>query len=208
MSATETSTDEADYRHRWNRRTRAVHRVQLSVLYHHKRERFFDSIDRLFTAVSLVTASAAAAAIYKDTPGTKLELMLTLMAAFASTIQVAYTPGTKAGLHRQLAADMKRLAARFEEAGEEWSTAQCDKFSAEMLNLEAGESAPLGALVVQCANEIALADGRFQDIRELGPVQAALMHWFDFDVTSLKPIGPERIAALRAAGAPAADRGP
>lgn len=202
MSDAGSSAPDADYVHRWNRRSRAVYRAQLSVLYHHKRERFFDSIDRLITVITLVSATAAAAAIYKETQSGCLELILALIAAIASCIQVAYTPATKASLHRQLAADMKRLAAKFEEVGEDWSHSDCDRFTAELLNLEAGEAAPLGALVTQCANEIALADGRFEDIRELGPLQSLFKHWYAFDVTSLKPIDAGRAAELRARSAP------
>lgn len=202
MPEVESNASDADYVYRWNRRSRAVYRAQLSVLYHHKRERFFDSIDRFITVVTLVSASAAAAAIYKEANNGCLELILALIAAIASCIQVAYSPGTKASLHRQLAADMKRLAAKFEEAGEDWSHATCDRFTAELLNLEAGESATLGALATQCANEIALAEGRFEEIRELGPLQSFFMHWYAFDVTGLKPIDAGHVASLRKNSAP------
>lgn len=183
-----------------------MHRAQLTILYHYKRERFFDSIDRFITALTLVTASAATAAIYSAEKKSAIELWMALAAAIGSCIQVAYTPGAKASIHRQIASDMKRLASRFEEAGEEWSDAQCDKFTAELLNLEASEPAPLGALVVQCENEVAIASGRFEDIRELKPLQAFFMHWWNFDVTMLKPISSDRAAALRAR-LPSTDQG-
>lgn len=202
MTDSTSDVHDPDYLHRWNRRMQVVYRVQLSVLYHFKRERFFDGIDRFITAVTLVSASGATAAIYKETPNTLLELILAFVATAAACVQVAYTPGTKASLHKQLSADMKRLAARFEETGEDWSTSDCNKFTAELLNLEAGEAAPLGALVVQCANEIALAQGRFNDIRELEWWRSLLMHWIDFDVTTLKPISKERIAAIQAGSTP------
>lgn len=182
--------------YRWGRRSSTVHRAQLSVLYHHKRERFFDSIDRFITAVTLVTASAASAAIYSGTEKSALELTLSLIAAVSSCLQVAYTPGAKAAVHRQLAADMKRLAARCEEAGQAWTDADCNRFTAELLTIEAGEAAPLGALVVHCANQVALAEGRYHDMRELG-FRTLFMNWYDFDITSLKPLSPERLAALQ-----------
>lgn len=195
----------AEFLHRWNRRANTVHRAQLSVLYHHKRERFFDSIDRFITAITLVAASAASAAIYAGTEKGRLELTLALVATVSSCLQVAYTPGTRAALHRQLASEMKRLVARCEEAGQEWADADCNKFTAELLTLEAGEAAPLGALVVHCANQIALAEGRFQDIRDLGHWRIFFMNWYDFDVTGLKPIEAARISALRADSGPKVD---
>lgn len=199
MASADSDFSDEEYRHCWNRRSATVHRAQLSVLYHHKRERFFDSIDRFITAITLVTASAACAAIYAGTEKGTLELVLALIAAVSSCLQVAYTPGAKAAVHRQLAADMKRLVARCEEAGQQWTDAQCNKFTAELLTLEAGEAAPLGALVVHCANQIALAEGRFEDMRDLGHWRTACMNWYDFDTTILKPISAGRVAALRVA---------
>ena len=151
MTEQDRQHEELDYRHRWKRRCEVIHRVQLSTLYHHKRERFFDSLDRSFTALTLVGATAATAAILKQVANAtdKIELWFSLVAAVSACFQVAFTPGAKATLHKQLAADMRRLWSSFEEAGEEWSHEQCDSFTAKMLSLEAGESAPLGALAIQ-----------------------------------------------------------
>lgn len=200
MNESETTREDADYLHRWRRRCEAIHRVQLSTLYHHKRERFFDSLDRIATATTLVTATAAAAAILKASStsgGGQIELFFSFLAALAATLQVAFTPGAKAAMHGRLAGEMRRLWARFEQAGEEWTHQQCDTFTAAILELEAGESAQLGALVTQCENEIALATGRFKDIRELGFRRSLLKHWWNFDVTAIPLIKRQKVEAMR-----------
>lgn len=177
----------------------AIHRIQLSVLYHHKRERFFDSIDRVVTALTLVSSTAAAAMIFREAGavGRSWELWAALVAAVASSVAVAFNPGTKARVHGQLATDLRRLWSRCEKAGEEWSHEQCDEFTAEVLSIEAGEAAQLGALVAQCENEIAVASGDIEHIRELGWWRSLLMHWWNFDTTCLKPIGEARLQPLR-----------
>lgn len=199
MTEQDRSDNELDYRHRWKRRCEAIHRVQLSTLYHHKRERFFDSLDRSFTALTLVGATAATAAILKNQVNATntIELWFSLIAAIAACFQVAFSPGAKATLHKQLAADMRRLWSSFEQAGEEWSHKQCDTFAAELLSLEAGESAQLGALVTQCENEIALATGRFEDIRELGLWRSLWMHLWNFDVTTIELLSAEKVQVMR-----------
>lgn len=126
-----------------------------------------------------------------------MELWFSSLAALASALQVAFTPGAKAALHGRLAADMRMLWARFEQAGEEWSHQQCDTFTAKILELEVGESAQLGALVIQCENEIALANGRLKEIRELGFLRSLLKHWWNFDVTTIPLISESKVKIMR-----------
>lgn len=185
--------------HRWNRRCLAIHRIQLSVLYHHKRERFFDSIDRVITALTLVSATAAAAMIFQSNAnnGKTYELWTAIIAAVASSIAVAFTPANKARTHGQLAAEMRRLWAQCEKAGEEWTHEECDEFTAAILNTEAGEAAQLGALVAQCENEIAVASGHLENIRELRWWRSLLMHWWNFDTTCLKRISEKKLEEMR-----------
>lgn len=142
-----------------------------------------------------------------DSGDTNWELWMTLIAAIASSVAVAFTPGSKARVHGQLAAEMRRLWAQCEKAGEDWTHEQCDEFSAEILNKEAGEAAQLGALVTQCENEIAVATGHLENIRELGWWRSLLKHWWNFDTTCLKQISSSKIDAMRNRSiSPAPDR--
>ena len=62
-----------------------------------------------------------------------------------------------------------------------------------------GETATLGALVVQCENEIAIAIGQPERVRELGLWRSILKNWIDFDTTRIPQIGAGAARAIRRA---------
>jgi hypothetical protein len=184
----------------WTRRYVALHRTQLAVRYHQRREGFFDSLDRFTTAITALSATAAAAVIYQKSgsvPGSpgSLELVLTGLAAVMAAVAVSYSPGARARLHGQLASDFRKLWAEMVGAGEEWSAEQCDKFEAKLLLAESSEPPAMAALVTQCENEIALAEGQPRRIRVLG-WRGWLMHFWNFDATGLQLIDPEKADKL------------
>lgn len=174
----------------WKRRWETLHRIRLSLLYHSKRERFFDHLDKVITATTAVAATAGFSMLYqieKQSTGTgRLELGVTLATAILSVITIVYVPSAKAKAHGQLAAEMRRLLVECEAAGEHWGEAQCNLFGSRVLQAEVGETAQLGALVVQCENEIAVALGQPERVRKLGMWRSLWKHWFDFNVTGLR----------------------
>ena len=183
----------------WVRRWDCVHRIKLSLIYHLKRERFFDSMDRFITAVTTIAATAAVAILVRTVGdiGTTFEVWLTAVAAVMSAVATAYSPGSKARGHGQIASNMRRLWAECEAAGENWSQEQCDAFSARVLLAEDGETAQLGALVVQCENEIARSVDNLEGVRELGWWRSLWKHWWNFDTCDLRPLSTPRVAELR-----------
>ena len=183
----------------WTRRSECVHRIKLSLLYHLKRERFFDSLDRFITAATTISATAAVAVLFRTVGaiGTLLEVWLAGVAAAMSAVSIAYSPGLKARTHGQIAANMRRLWSQCEAAGEAWTSEQCDQFTANVLLAEEGEPAQLGALVVQCENEIARSLDHVEGVRELSWWPSLWKHWWNFDTTGLTPLSAARVAELR-----------
>lgn len=55
--------DESDFQYLWDKRHQVLYRVELSALYHQKRERFFEVCDKLAKAVAVIGGSAALAKI-------------------------------------------------------------------------------------------------------------------------------------------------
>ncbi len=199
MTVVSTSPEDDDAGRRWNRRCGAIHRIKLSHLYHLKRERHFDSVDRFITAATAITATTAAATLYKTLgePGEKLGVWLTAGAAVLSVASFTYVPAVKARLHGQIASNMRRLWADCLKAGEAWTHELCDDFESRALLEEEGEPAQLGALVAQCENEIAVSVDHLEGVRVRGWWRKLLMHWCDFDTTYLKPLSAEKIKEMR-----------
>jgi hypothetical protein len=154
-------------------------RVRLSSLYHLKRERFLDGIDRAAKATSALGGAAAFSQIRSD-PG--LGLLITGFISVVSSLSLVYGPSTKARKHADLARDFKLLES--EITAEVGLTAQqIAKFNSRYQRLEASEPASLGALVTQCHNELSMALGQRSHITPLPLWQRLFKNWVDIDQT-------------------------
>lgn len=183
-----TSDDDADkaYRHDWNRRYLVLNQIQLSVLYHRKRERFFDSLERLMQAVVTASATGGVALLLAAQSDKTFELWFMATTAAVSMIQLAYAPGAHAKQHAQLATEFHNLWAEGIAIGEEWTPEECNTLQSRALKIGAAEPPQLGAVVVLCENEIAMAAGQPSKVRALPIYMRLLKHLWNFDVTSLR----------------------
>lgn len=188
----------------WHRRYGVLHRVQLAVRYHNKRERFFDGLDRGITALTALAATGAVATLLQKATATGtpagpglIELTLAAISAALSAFAVAYSPGAKARLHAQLASDFRKVWADCVGTGEQWEERHCDGFEAKALQAEVGEPPALGALVVQCENEIAIAEGQPERVRVLNWCQRWFKQVWNFDTTACPYIDREKAEGLR-----------
>lgn len=163
--------------HCWNRRYSILYRARLSVLYHRKRERFFDMVDKLSAAATAVAATAAVASLLPA--GSAWTSAAAVTTAALSLVPLVFNPAMKARHHAELAAEFKRLLADGERTGEHWAPAQCDAFSARAVTLEAGEPAHLGGLVADCQNQLAIAEDR-KPAAKLGFFGHLFKHLVDF----------------------------
>ena len=161
-----------------NRRWDLLWGVQLSTLYHLKRERFLDGADRATKAVSALGGAAAFSQIKSDPT---VGLWLTALVTVIATISLVYSPATKARKHSELAKDFKRLEADIATDWQDLTAEQAAKFQAKYLSIESGEPASLGALVTQCHNELAVARDKGACVTPLPWRQRLFKNWFDFD---------------------------
>lgn len=165
--------------HHWRRRCDVIYRARLSALYHLKRERFFDSLDKASAAVTAVAATAAVGAVLKATvPGGGLELWVSAGVAMLSLIPLVFNPAQKARHHALLAMEFRRLLADCEHAGERWGEEQCNQMAARALEIEAAEPAPLAALVADCQIQLAIGSGTKPPAR-LRWHEKLLKNWVD-----------------------------
>jgi hypothetical protein len=167
-----------------NQRWDLLWRVRLSALYHLKRERFLDGVDKTAKAVSALGGAAAFSQIKGD-PG--MGLWITGIITVVSTLSLVYGPSTKARKHSDLARDFKRLEADLVASSDCAATAQLAGFEARYLSLESGEPAALGALVTQCHNELSIAIGQQGHVTPLPLSHRLFKNWFDID-QSQKPL--------------------
>lgn len=157
-----------------------VWRIRLSALYHLKRERFLDGVDKASKAVS---ALGGAAAFSQVKNAGDVGLWITGTITVVATLSLVYGPSAKARKHSELARDFKRIEAEIISAGKTISEAQLSKFESQFLELESSEPASLGALVTQCHNELSSAIGEYSQITPLPFWQRFFKNWFDIDQT-------------------------
>lgn len=157
-----------------------VWRVMISSLYHQKRERFLDGIDRSSQAIGVLGGAAAFSAVFNTEEGFSIP---GAVVAVISTVALCYGPGSKARRHGELARDYKKLQAEIVRCSEPLTSQQRCEFDAQVLLLEASEPAALGALVTQCHNELSVAMDLAHAVTPLRWYERLFGNWFDFDQT-------------------------
>lgn len=156
-------------------------RVEISAAYHGKRERFLTLCERMCQAIAALTATAAFSQIFdKELPAAGK--WFALAAAVASILPLVFGWSSRANHHAVLAADHRRLLARIVGAGYVLPEQTLVELSAAFMEIEAGEGASLGALVVHCQNEKAIAAGHAASVVPLTIIQRLTMHVWDWSV--------------------------
>jgi hypothetical protein len=162
----------------WGQRWELVHRVWLSSLYHSKRERFFDILDKLSKAFAAIGGAAAVSQLLTEA---NVKLWIAAAISVVSTLSLVFGFAQKARKHAELSRDYKKLWADIEEAGPFPGEPFLSKVKARILSLESGEPASLYALVKRCENQIAMASGHPENVEPLGPLEWLFMHLWDFE---------------------------
>lgn len=170
-----TTAENQDYL--WDRRHAVLYQVQLSVLYHRKRERFLAFWDRAVSAVAIIGGSAALA----DLGGAAVVKVAAAAVAVTATGGLVFALAERARRHAELAGRFLALEGRIRRAGERTFTEdQLSDWSAEVCDLEASEPPALGALVVACQNELAQASGQPDRMQRLSWWRQITMHFADY----------------------------
>jgi hypothetical protein len=183
MSTMDPSSGDALEKHCWHRRTQTIYHVRVSILYHLKRERFFDSIDKFTSATTALAATAAVGVILKKVE--TLDIAVSALTAALSLVPLVFNPADKSRTHREAAGEFRRLLAECEHLGEYWGEDHCNRLAGRVVELEAAEPAPLSALVADCQNQLNIANGRSQDQVPLRWYERWFKNWMDFDAAKL-----------------------
>jgi len=170
------SDEEQDYL--WDRRGSVLYRVQLSVIYHRKRERFFAFWDRAFKSVAIIGGSAALA----NLGGPEYVKVAAGIVAVTSTLSLVFGFAESARRHSELASKFSEVEARIARRGERGFTEEdLNEWESEERLLETSEPATLGALVVACQNELARARDEWGHICPLSWWQRLTKHILDHE---------------------------
>lgn len=170
--------DEADYL--WSTRADLLFRVRLSTLYHQKRERFFELLDKCVKAVSVIGGSAALSRL--TTPNVLLAIAATITAT--STLALVFSFSERSKRHAELARTFRNLEGEIVAAGErDYKESDLSEWTAKERSLESSEPPALGMLVVACHNELSVALGHRDRVVSIPFVKRLTMNFVDWHVT-------------------------
>ncbi len=152
--------------------------IQLSVMYHLKRERFLDGCDRWSKFVSVV-GGAASFSVLKDSPA--IPALITIVSA----LSLVFGFSTKARKHADLARSFKNLEAELILLDCNCETKFLRNVKAQYLRIESEEPASLGALVTDCHNHLCTSHNRKEEITRLNWFHWMFKNWIDFDQSKI-----------------------
>lgn len=165
----------------WAQQDSLTHHVRVTVAYHGKRERFYAVLERMFQAIAALTATSAFAKVVGEVSSSAQ--WFALAAAIASILPLVFGFAESARTHSRLKSSFSNVLAAMYKAGIEFSEDQLAFFRSQVAELEAVEPAPLGAVVIQCENEIATAEGKA--VYPLRWWEKLGMHFYNFDATAI-----------------------
>lgn len=173
VSATMETTAEDDRRHG------AVYGAKLGLLYHRKRERFFDLCDKLSKSFTVVLgASLLAEHVRAITPA------IGALVSAVGLLALVFGYSDKKQRHKELAEEYALLQARIEACGTTCTMAEANQWHSDLHRLNAKEPPTLGTLVVICQNEIAIAEGKPDSVVPVGRYKQLFANWRDFPVAT------------------------
>ena len=142
------SSDESDYL--WKSRSDLMHRLEVSVRYHRKRESYFDMLDRWTKAIAIVGGSAALA----DIGGRETVRWAAAIIATTSTAALVFGFSEKARLHNDLAAQFGVLESSIARRGERgFLENDLNTWNSELRMIETREPPILSTLARICEEE-------------------------------------------------------
>lgn len=178
---------EENDRHQWDRRCDLLARIELSTLYHRKRELFLSRWDRVIKGIAVLGGSAAVARIGGD------DWLPWIGAAIAVTSTAGLVGGLadRARKHSELAASFKLLESEIAGKGEHgFSEEDVDGWTARLHSIETDEPPALSALVRICQNQQAWARGAHTHVYKITWYERCLAQYVDFQSTRLEPMFP------------------
>jgi len=160
--------------HAWTKRVDALYRAELSALYHQKRERFFELIDKLGKAIAIFGGSAA---LWKIGEPDLVAYFAALITA-SSALSLVFSFSDRSKRHAELARSFREIISDILGTTDfSISDTKASEWMGKVCALEAKEPPSLSALVVMCQNELAIA--RQATVYPQSFYVRCLAHFFD-----------------------------
>ncbi len=168
------SNSELDYL--WVKRGKLIYKLELSTLYHLKRERFFDLLDKLFKAFSLIGGSAA---IYKISD-TEIVKFIAASITVTSSLSLVLSFSDRSRKHGDFAKSYRKINSIIQKTGErDFSEDDLNKWESETCEIESTEPLALSTLTVICQNEIAISRGEYESVVSIPCYKLPFSHILD-----------------------------
>lgn len=175
-------SDESVEDYLWGKRHEILFRAELSALYHQKRERFFELLDKFGKAISLIGGSAALAKF----AGPDLVTIMAVLITSSSAFSLVFSFSDRSKKHGELARNYKALLSEIAAKGErDYNEDDLLRWEAKVLNIETGEPPALTGLVVMCENQIKISRKDYSTVVKMPWWQRLWAHFFDIDRDSI-----------------------
>lgn len=159
----------------WAARHEALYRVELSVLYHQKREKFFDVFDKFAKIMSVLGGAVVIARVLSPDQLTGVAALSTV----SSAVSLVFGLSDKAKRHSELAKNFRRLEADIHSKGvTTFTDLDIASWNAKIRELEAGEPAPLATLTMLCQNKLAIAQNQPEKVIKINLFKKIFSHLF------------------------------
>lgn len=176
---------DTDFAYCWEQRHAVLYRVELSALYHQKRERFFEACDKLAKAMAVIGGSAALARVGGDAFLPWIAAGITV----TSTCSLVFGLSDRARRHADLSRSFRQLEADIVAKGErDFSEADVAAWAGRERLLETSEPPALGNLVRICQNELAVAHDQAPQVRPVGFLRHLLAHLVDLPLAAPRSV--------------------
>lgn len=174
-------TDDAALDHAWEKRHEALYKAELSALYHQKRERFFELLDKLGKAASLFGGSAALWKVGSPESISAIAAFITV----TSSLSLVFSFSERSKRHAELARSFRDIISEILGKGEiSFNESDASAWMGKLCALEAKEPPTLSALTVMCQNELAIARNARTHVHPQGMLTRWLVHFFDMPQTA------------------------
>ncbi len=145
---TKPTPEEIKQRYLWGLRYDSLYHAQFSVIYHRKRERFFDAIDRSSKATMILFGSAAFASV----DGSE---WFGLSVAVVASLSLVFDYSVKARQHADLARRFLEIEADIVSHGErDFNEEDLKQWKMQLVLAEADEPPTIRALAELCQAEL------------------------------------------------------
>lgn len=170
--------NDAEREYLWKERSSVLLKIELSALYHLKRERFFELLDKISKAISVIGGSAA---LWKSTQnhGNFLEIVASIITV-TSALSLVLSFSDRSRRHSEFARNYRKILIDVHKKGSRgFNEEDLNQWMAQICEIEMGEPLALSTLVIICQNELAVARDAEEVIVPIPFWKRMFAHFFD-----------------------------